>query len=119
MHGKDLTPEDLVNRSIRERDDEQIAIRSALDICDDTKIASNEKAFTFCDLMLGKVICHSVLKARVIHSDLSSITCQIKMEQIASFQKRCGRSHEEIILELRSQCAVVDKPHSPGRHFQL
>jgi hypothetical protein len=56
-----LTPEDFVYCTIREGDNKQIAIGSGFDIGDYTKIAPNEQALTFGDLMFCNVICHTVL----------------------------------------------------------
>ena len=112
-----LAPEDFVNRALRQGDNKQVAIRPGFDIGDHAKVSTDEQAFTFCDLMFGKVVCHPVLQPRVIYTDLPPIPGQIEMEQIASLQERRGCPHKQVILELRSQASAVDEIYAAWRHF--
>src|SRR6188474_457503 len=69
--------------------------------------------------MLGEVVCHSILQTRVVNSDLSSVTGQVEVEQVTSFKKRSGRSYEQVVLKLRSQCTTVYEAHATGSHLPL
>lgn len=48
-----LTSKYLVNRALIERDHEEIAVRSGLDIRDDSEVSSDQQAFTFGHLVKG------------------------------------------------------------------
>src|SRR5688500_10889290 len=97
-----LTRKNLVDRTSGQRDHEQIAIRSRLDVGHDTEVLADEKALAFGDLVFGQVVGHAILKPRIINGNRAAVPGQIELEKIPAAQNwRCG-TNKEISVELSS-----------------
>src|SRR5687768_12815521 len=75
-----LTRKDLVNRSRRERNDEEVAVRSSLDVGYDPEVPADQQALTFGHLVEVYVIGYSVPQPPVIDSDCAPVARQVKVE---------------------------------------
>src|SRR5688572_17156078 len=114
-----LTRKNLVDRTSGQRDHEQVAIGSRLDVGHDTEVLADEKALAFRDLVFGQVVGDAILKPGIINGNRAAVAGQIEMEKIPAAQNWCCCTDKEISVELSSQPAPFDEADSSRRHLPL
>src|SRR5436190_14781876 len=89
-----LFTEDLVNRAIRKRYDEEISIRTGLQVGGNAEIRAEKQRLAFRDVEFAQVVGDAIVESRIVDADLLTIAREIKVEQMSAGQKRSRASHE-------------------------
>src|SRR5262245_31512049 len=121
--------ENLVDSAIRERDEEQIAVRAGLDVGDDSEVLAEQQAFALDDgpsvrrgvgcRRLIEIVSDGVFDPRIIHADFLSVAGQVEAPQEAPLEEWPGSTHEEVAVVLRTQRAAVHEANAGGGHLEL
>lgn len=111
----------LVNGAVRERDDEQVAVRPGLNIGDHPEIRAEQQRFALDDVELARVVGDPVLEIRILDAGLHPVSRQVEMEQVPAREKRSRDAHEKLVLVLRAQRPNTQKsdPCRRDLEFQL
>src|SRR5688572_15147683 len=66
--------ENLVDGPVRQRYDEQVAVRAGHDVGHDAELAPNEQRLALGDVVLGEVVGDSVVETRVVDRDAPPVS---------------------------------------------
>ncbi|HEV8534372.1 MAG TPA: hypothetical protein VGR87_01440 [Candidatus Limnocylindria bacterium] len=105
----------------RDRDHEQVAIRSGLDVGDHAEVSTDGKALALGEVVLCGVVGHAILETRILHRDLVAVAGELEAEEIAADRERRRRTDEEVAVELRPSARLDMNPIPAGgtAYFQL
>ena len=87
-------PVNLIDRVVRERHNEQIAIGSGLYVGANAKVGPDDQALAFRNVELGRVIGHAVLESRIGRNDVAAVASESKSKQVTIRQIRPGSADE-------------------------
>src|SRR5918999_4650205 len=104
-----LAPEDLVNLPVAERDHEQVAVWSGLDVGADAEVPADQERLAFGDLELVEVVRDPVLDPRVVDGDAPPVAGQVEVEQVPADQRRASGAHEQVVPERTTEAAAFDE----------
>lgn len=111
--------EDFVYRPARQRDNEQVSVGSGVNICGDAEARAEEQAFAFCNLELRQIIRYAVRQSRILDCDLTTITGELKSEEVAAQQERSRCPYNQVTFILPTQRLAVDEPDARRRDFEF
>ena len=124
-----MRSKNLVDRSVRERDDEEVSVRSSLKVGRDAEVPAEQQALALDDGLgvrhgvvrsrLVEVVGDPVIQPGIIHPDLPAVTGQVEVPQEAPFEERPGGTHEEIPVVLRTYPAAVHEANARRGHLKL
>ena len=119
----------LVDRAVRERHEEQVAVRPGLDVGDDAEVPAEQQALALDDgpgvcrgvgrRRLVEVVGDPVLQPGIIHPDLPAVAGQVEAPQEATFEERPGGTHEEVAVVLRTYPGAVHEANGRRGHLKL
>src|SRR5207249_4186284 len=96
----------LVDRAMRERNDEQVAVRAGMDIGADSKSDPEEQAFALGDVVLGEIIGDTVFQARIAHGDVAAVAGEVESKELSAQQGRRRGANNHVALILRPERAT-------------
>src|SRR6266511_5616902 len=112
-------PGDLVDRAVGDRGDEQVAVRSRLDIRRDAEVPADQQALALREVVLRVVVGDPVLQAWIVDGDLLAVARQVEPEQVSAGRQRGRRPDEQVALELRAEAPSLDESDRRGRDGPL
>jgi hypothetical protein len=120
-NGRRLLPEDLVDGSGGDRDHEEVAVRTGLDVRADAEAATEQQTLALGDVVLRTVVGDPVLQAWIVDGDLLPVAGQVEAEEVAAGGQRRGRTDEEVVGVLGPSALLDRKPIPAGgtANFQL
>src|SRR4029077_17242133 len=124
-----VSPRNFVDRAVRERDDEQVAVGAGLDVGADAEVAAEEGALALDEGSavglrisrrgLVQIVGDPVFQPRIIHPDFPAVAGQVEVPQEAPFEERPGGTHEEVAVVLRTYPAAVHEANARRGHLKL
>jgi hypothetical protein len=101
------------------RHDEEVTVRSGLDVGHDPEVTAEHEAFTFSHLVEGQVVGNAIGKPRVVDGDLLAIAGEIEPEQRPA--ERIGRreADEQVVGVLRPNAAAILESDRRRREDEL
>src|SRR5207249_2174205 len=103
----------FVDRAVRQRDDEEISVRSSVNVGADAEVSSKQQGFTLGDVELGEVVGDAIFQSWVIDGDLTTVAAEIEPEQVSSQEGGPRRADNHVTLILWPERAAADE--SKGR----
>jgi hypothetical protein len=109
----------LVDRAVRERDDEEISVRSSVNVSANAEASPKQQAFTLGDVELGEVVGDAIFQPWIIDGDLTTVAGEIEVEQGSSLEEvpRCADNHVTLIL--RPERAAADESKARRCDFKF
>ncbi len=114
-----LRSKNLVDRAVRERDDEEISVRSSVNVGADAEVSSKQQAFTLGDVELEQVVGDAIFQSWIINRDLTAVAGEIEPEQISSQEGGPRRAENHVTLILRPEGAAADESKPRRCDFKL
>src|SRR5262249_3594310 len=109
--------EDFEDSTLRQRDHEQVAVGSRLDIRRDSKALAEQQALALGEIPLVEVVRHPVLQPRIAEDQIHSALVEFQPEQVTIEQLRRGTAQNGISIELFSQRFAPDKAEARRGDF--
>src|SRR6266480_7896873 len=114
-----LRSKNLVDRAVRERDDEEISVGSSVNVGADAEVSSKQQAFTLGDVELVEVVGDAIFQSWIIDGDVPAVAGEIEAEQGPSLDGGPGRTHEEVTVVLRTYPTAVHEANACRGHLEL
>src|SRR5919108_2254907 len=89
-----LPPLDLVDGAVRERNHEEVAVGSTLDVRDHPEVRADEQALALRHVVEVEVVRHAIGQSGVVNRDLPAVAGQVEDEERAALRLRYGEAHE-------------------------
>src|SRR5919106_6612814 len=99
----------LVDRAVRERHDEQIAVRAGLDVGADAEVSPKQQAFALGDVELVEVVGDAIFQSWIVDGDLTTVAGEIEVEQLSSQESGPRRAENHVTFILRPERAAPDE----------
>jgi hypothetical protein len=104
-----VSSKNLVDRAVRERDDEEVSVRSSVNVGADAEASPKQQAFTLGDVELEKVVGDAIFQSWIIDGDLTTVAGEIEAEQGSSLEEVPRRADNHVTLILRPERAAADE----------
>src|SRR5712691_2199924 len=104
----------LIDRSVGERGDEQVAVRAGQNVRSDSEASAKQQAFAFRDVPFVVIVGNPVLQPRIAEDEVEAVIAQLEAEQVAPQQEVPSAPYNQVALELVAEL-VPDHKAEAGR----